>query len=196
MRNHSGTPVTGRGSMGAVLRRHGVRALTAAAALAATLLAVAGPAHATTNVSVSGGALQISSGAAADDIAVFVDTDGSLIIRNTADTVVASAPCVGLTANEVDCPSAGITAVTVNTGAGDDSFRNRTSLRTKAFMGTGADLFFGGLSRDIASGDDGNDRLAGLAGDDLLIGGAGADTANGADGTDTCDAEIESNCES
>ncbi|MFG6191245.1 calcium-binding protein [Nonomuraea sp. JJY05] len=185
-----------RGNTGTVLRRHGVRALTAGAALAAALIAIAGPAHAATGVSVTGSALEITGDHVADDIVVFVDTDGSLIVRNTGDTVVPGAACVAVTANEVDCSSAGVTAVVAATGAGDDSFRNRTSLPSKVALGTGADRFVGGLGRDLASGDEGDDKLGGLAGNDVLVGGAGVDTADGGAGTDRCDAETELFCES
>ncbi|MFI7132546.1 hypothetical protein ACIBQ1_43190 [Nonomuraea sp. NPDC050153] len=179
-----------------VLRRHGVRALTAGAALAAAMIAVAGPAHAATGVSVTGSALEITGDRVSDGIVVFVDADGSLRVRNTGDTVVPGASCVAVTANEVDCASAGVIAVVAGTGAGNDSFRNRTSLPSKVALGLGADSFIGGLGRDSASGDEGDDKLGGLAGNDVLVGGAGVDTTDGGDGTDRCDAETEFFCES
>ncbi|MCK2217536.1 hypothetical protein MF672_027640 [Actinomadura sp. ATCC 31491] len=196
MRTTTTTQAGERRSRARVLRRHGVRAVTAGAALAASLLAVAGPAHAATGVSVSGGVLEVHAGAAADDIAVFVDTDGSLLVRNAGDTVTAGGPCVLVNANQADCPSAGVTTVAVTTGSGDDLVRNRTTLRSRVTLGPGADGFVGGLARDAVSGGDGDDRISGLGGDDLLLGDAGTDTATGGDGTDRCDAEFETTCES
>ncbi|MFI7698939.1 calcium-binding protein [Nonomuraea sp. NPDC049480] len=184
-----------RRSRARVLRRHGVRALTAGAALTASLLAVAGPAHAATNVSVSGTVLQVVAGSASDDLVVFV-SGNRLIVSNTADTVVGAAPCVGLTANQVACPSAGISVISAVTGKGDDRLRNRTALRSKVDLGPGTDAFLGGLGSDIAFGGDGEDRLSGQAGNDTLVGDAGADSASGGDGTDRCDAEFETDCES
>ncbi|MEW9549457.1 hypothetical protein [Nonomuraea sp. NPDC050783] len=179
-----------------VLRRNGVRALTAGAALAGCLLAVTGPAQAATGVRVAGSVLEVRAGAAADDIAVSVDTDGSLLVRNAADTVVAGALCVAVTADQVDCAAAGVTTVSVLTAEGDDLVRNRTALRSRVVLGPGADAFLGGLAADAVSGGDGDDRLSGLGGDDLLLGDAGTDTATGGDGTDRCDAEFETTCES
>ncbi|MEV4169663.1 hypothetical protein [Nonomuraea sp. NPDC049709] len=190
----STTRGTERRSRATVLRRHGVRALTAGAALAAALIAVAGPAHATTNVSVSGAVLQITSGGVSDDLLVS-QVGGRLVVRNNGDLVIPAAPCVAVAKNEAVCPAAGITTISANTAAGDDTLRNRTTLRSRVVLGPGADMFIGGLDTDMASGDDGDDRLAGLAGNDVLLGGAGTDSANGGDGVDKCDAEILTDCE-
>lgn len=186
-----------RRSGAGVLRRHAVRALTAAVALAAALLAFAGPAHAVTNVSLSGSALQIVAGSASDDIVVSMTASGTrLIVTNSGDTVAGAAPCVGLTANQVVCPAAGVTAIAAVTAKGDDVLVNRTSLPSKVALGPGNDGFLGGLGADAAFGGDGNDRLSGQAGNDVLVGDAGTDSASGGAGTDRCDAEFETLCES
>ncbi|MEV5897143.1 calcium-binding protein [Nonomuraea fuscirosea] len=185
---------TERRSRATVLRRHGVRALTAGAALAAALMAVAGPAQATTNVSVSGGVLQIVSGAASDGISV-AQAGNRLIVQNDGDVVIPAAPCQAVSKNQSVCPADGVTLITVNTGDGDDDVRNRTTLRSRVVLGAGSDTFVGGTAVDMVAGGDGDDRMAGLAGDDLLLGAAGLDSANGGDGADKCDAETVTLCE-
>ncbi|MBF8186424.1 hypothetical protein ITP53_11835 [Nonomuraea sp. K274] len=177
-----------RRSRAAVARRHGLRALTAGAALTGTLLVIAGPAHAATNVGVTAvGALAINAGNLDDDITVSVDVDGSLLVTNPVDVVMPVAPCVAVTANQVDCPSAGVVGISASTGNGDDVLRNQTALRSRADMGAGDDRFKGGPARDTVFGNDGDDTLVGDGGNN--------DVADGGPNTDTCDAENEVNCE-
>ncbi|MGP4100683.1 hypothetical protein [Nonomuraea sp. KM90] len=168
------------------VRGHGIRALTAGAALCGTLLAVTGPAHAATNVAVAGAVLEIRAGNLSDDVTVSVDVDGSLLVTNVTDTVNPGAQCAAVTANQVDCASAGVTRITAVMRNGHDVLRNQTSLRSRAEMGAGADTFTGGPARDVVFGSDG---------DDTLVGEGGNDDADGGPNTDTCDAENEVGCE-
>ncbi|MGP4100681.1 hypothetical protein [Nonomuraea sp. KM90] len=186
------------------VRGHGIRALTAGAALCGTLLAVTGPAHAATNVAVAGAVLEINAGNMGDAITVSVDVDGSLLVTNTGDTVVAGAQCVAVTANQVDCASAGVARIRAAMNSGDDVLRNQTSLRARADMGAGTDWFEGGSAVDTVDGNDGNDtllggdgndRLFGNSEDDFLVGEGGDDDADGGSDIDLCDAESEINCE-
>ncbi|MFI7706035.1 hypothetical protein [Nonomuraea sp. NPDC049480] len=173
-------------SRATIVRRYGVRALAAGAALSGTLLAVAGPAHAASNVVVTGGGtLQIIAGNGPDNITVFVGAGGRLHVRNTLDVVPAVAPCVAAGANEVSCPAAGIVRIKAATRGGNDTLRNFTSLRSRADMGRGKDRFFGGTARDV---------VFGRAGDDVLNGLGGNDAANGGPGFDLCTAETRVLC--
>jgi hypothetical protein len=127
----------------AALSRHGMRALSAGAVMTASLLAVAGPAHADTNVGVAGEVLRISGGSASDDITV-TESDGRLIVTNTGDIVIGVSPCVSVKVNQVSCPGAGVTTIAADTGGGNNTLRNQTALRSR--MGSSADVFFGGGS--------------------------------------------------
>ncbi|MEV0380929.1 calcium-binding protein [Nonomuraea sp. NPDC050643] len=184
---------TERRSRATVLRRHGVRALTAGAALAASLAVFAGPAHAAGNVSVTGSVLEIVTSDLADDILVG-QVDGRLVVRNNGDVLIPGASCASVAKNEVVCKAEGVTHIVAITRPGDDIVRNRTLLPSRVSLGDGDDQFIGGLDTDQVSGGNGNDRLAGLAGDDVLLGEAGKDSAHGGDGVDKCDAEIVTAC--
>jgi Ca2+-binding RTX toxin-like protein len=92
--------------------------------------------------------------------------------------------------------SAGISRVLFSGGIGDDTFVNRTSLRTIANGGNGDDTLIGGRGNDWLAGGAGNDdlrgeagddRLDGNAGDDHLAGGLGHDSLNGGSGNDVGD---------
>lgn len=179
-----------------VVHRSGLRALTVGALIATPLLAVAGTAHATTNVRVGGGQLSINSGNISDNMSVNVDLDGSFIILNFNDTLITGGACQKINNNTVRCPSAGITNIQANLQGGSDVLRNNTGLPLRAFMGSGNDTFFGGASRDFVSGDNGSDTLEGNGGNDTLVGNAGNDAGFGGAGSDFCDTESRDSCES
>ncbi|MFI6739744.1 hypothetical protein ACIBI9_43055 [Nonomuraea sp. NPDC050451] len=125
------------------LRAHGVRALTVGGALAASLLAVAGPAHAATDVGVSGSELQIFGGAASDNIDVSL-SGRYVIVSNAGDSIATSAPCKQQSANRVACPADQIESILALTGEGDDTMRNRTRLPMKAHLAPGRDNLISG----------------------------------------------------
>jgi len=178
-----------------VVHRSGLRALTVGALIATPLLAVAGTAHATTNVRVSGGQLSINSGNISDNMSVNVDLDGSFIIRNFNDTLITGGACQKIT-NAVRCSSVGITNIQVNLQGGNDILRHNTGLPLRAFLGSGNDKFFGGSGRDFVNGDNGSDTLEGNGGNDTLVGDAGNDAGFGGAGSDFCDTESRDSCES
>ncbi|MFC5828847.1 hypothetical protein [Nonomuraea insulae] len=172
------------------MRRYGVRALAAGAALTGALLAVAGPAHAATGVAVTGAGntvLEITGSGVSDDITVSVAANGWLHVSNAADVVPAVAPCVAVNANEVECPPGAIARIRAATGNGDDTFRNRTALPSRVDMDHGKDIFLGGPAADEVRGGDGNDDLRGQGGNN--------DAADGGPGFDLCHAETEVACE-
>jgi Ca2+-binding RTX toxin-like protein len=174
----------------------GRRAAIVGAVMALPLLAGITPASAATNVSLSFGTLSVVSGSLSDNISVNRDLDGSLIIRNFADTLTAGAPCQVLDALRVRCPANGVTGATVNTGAGNDTVRNNSGLPMLSSLGDGNDTFVGGTARDRVAAGSGGDNLRGGGGDDQLVGGSGVDTADGGTGSDSCSAETETSCES
>lgn len=67
--------------------------------------------------------------------------------------------------------------------AGNDLFRNDTSIPSEAHGGLGDDQLLGGTADDKLYGDGGNDWIDGRAGADKMWGGAGHDTFH-ADGND------------
>ncbi|GAA3622164.1 hypothetical protein GCM10022419_129800 [Nonomuraea rosea] len=170
-----------------------MRALTAGAALAASLAIFTGPAHAAGNVSVTGSVLEIITNDVPDDVLIG-QVGGRLVVRNNGDLLIPGAGCASVAKNEVVCKAEGVTHIVAITRPGDDVVQNRTTLPSRVSLGDGNDQFIGGLATDQVSGGNGDDRLAGLAGDDVLLGEAGQDSANGGDGVDKCDAEIVTSC--
>jgi hypothetical protein len=66
------------------------------------------------------------------------------------------------------------------TGAkGDDTFDNRTDLKSYAWGGLGNDTLIGGTNQDVLMGEDGNDKVYGGGGKDYLSGGNGNDYIDG-----------------
>ena len=68
--------------------------------------------------------------------------------------------------------------------AGDDSIKNLTAIRLKAFGGEGNDIITGGDNTDYLSGGPGDDLLNGGAGADYILGDDDNDTIVGGDGSD------------
>ncbi|MFI7698938.1 hypothetical protein [Nonomuraea sp. NPDC049480] len=100
----------GERSRVADLRRLGGRALIAGAVAAGSLLALTGPAHAVTSVSVPGSDPRIEPGDESDDIDVVV-SGSRLIFTDDGDTITAIAPCELVSASQVACPGTGITVI-------------------------------------------------------------------------------------
>lgn len=125
------------------LRAHGVRALAVGGTLAASLLAVAGPAHATTDVSVSGSELYVYGGDASDNIDLSL-SGRWVIVSNAGDRIEASAPCRRESSSRVACPADEIESIVVVTGPGDDTVRNRTRLPMRANLAPGRDNLISG----------------------------------------------------
>ncbi|MBB2945652.1 Ca2+-binding RTX toxin-like protein [Actinoplanes lutulentus] len=66
----------------------------------------------------------------------------------------------------------------------NDSLKNKTSIKTFGYAGTGDDKLTGGSAADRLVGDSGNDQIWGGAGNDSLDGGAGNDRITGGAGND------------
>jgi Ca2+-binding RTX toxin-like protein len=119
---------------------------------------------------------------------------GTYTLTDGGAPVTAGAGCAQVTASEVTCPAAGITALSLDGrdrddavtvgpgtagatligGAGDDVLSGGDGADV-IFAGSGDNVAFGGAGDDILRGEEGDDVLDGGAGDDILIGNAGDD---------------------
>jgi Ca2+-binding RTX toxin-like protein len=171
-----------------------LKTLAVGGLVAAPLLFLASPAHAFTNVSLSGGTLTVNSTNAADNITI--SRSGSFItVANPNDAPLPSAPCTK-SGSTVRCPSGSVSRVVINTRGGSDRVSNATTLPVTVSLGAGFDTYSGGSGTDQVFGGAGQDTLNGNGGNDVLDGGADAgDRANGGIGSDVCRAESEIACE-
>lgn len=171
-----------------------LKTLTVGALVAAPMFLMASPAHALTNVTLTGGLLSVNSGDIADNITI--TASGSFVtVVNTNDTLITNFACTQVDSNTVRCPLGSVNRIVANVKDGSDIVRNNTALPLQAFLGIGSDQYFGGSSEDRVSGDPGRDTLNGNGGNDIMDGGTGTDSANGGTGTDLCVAETETACE-
>ncbi|MGN9844916.1 hypothetical protein ACTMTI_43000 [Nonomuraea sp. H19] len=171
-----------------------LKTLAVGGLVAAPLLFLANPAHAFTNVSLTGGTLAINSTDAADNITISV-SGGFVTVANANDALIPSSPCTTF-GNTVRCPSGSVSRLLINVKGGSDRVSNTTTLPATASLGAGFDTYGGGSGRDQVFGDAGQDTLNGNGGDDVLDGGLDSgDRANGGSGSDVCRAESEIACE-
>ncbi|MEV0584320.1 hypothetical protein [Nonomuraea sp. NPDC050310] len=170
------------------------KALTVGLLAAAPLVLAAAPAHALTNVTLTGGLLSINSGTVSDNITIKV-VGTTIEVVNTNDTLITNFACAQVNPNTVRCPSASVSRIVANVKDGSDIVRNNTALPLQAFLGIGSDQYFGGSNQDRVSGDFGRDTMVGNGGNDIMDGGPGVDSADGGSGTDVCVAESEVACE-
>ena len=121
-------------------------------------------------------------------ISVRFDTvPGNYAVTDTAADITTTDPACADLGKTVTCPSAGITAISVTSGKGNDSITvGSTPAPTVTLNGEDGDDTLTGAS-DAAGenliGDKGNDRMFGGAGPDIFAGGAGFDTVSYADHT-------------
>jgi Ca2+-binding RTX toxin-like protein len=103
-------------------------------------------------------------------------TDGSTSIQSYTISVTDQAENIVLTAGDDVYTETGIAELSVDGGAGNDTFFGNSGNDTLT-ADAGNDTLTGGLGNDTLSGGDGNDMLYGQAGNDTLDGGAGIDQA-------------------
>ncbi|QEC49338.1 calcium-binding protein [Baekduia soli] len=185
----------------------GILALLATAALA-------GPAGAVT-AAASSGVLVVTGGPGPDRVIVTVDRTGApaFTVTDGFDAVLPGAGCsaAGLAAS---CPLAGLTALQVRLGDGDDSLVTQSPLPVDAAGeggddallaqepqapdapapatldgGEGDDRLSGSRAGDVLRGGPGDDVFDGNAGDDLLDLGPGSDTVSDVAGDDRIEAQ-------
>jgi Ca2+-binding RTX toxin-like protein len=87
----------------------------------------------------------------------------------------------------VSCPAAGVTALDVSGGDGDDEIVNATVLGGRLEGDDGDDVLRGGSGADAVDGGAGDDSLDGGAGDDQVDGGGGEDYIDARSGADRLD---------
>ena len=118
----------------------------------------------------------ILTGTTADDAAVISAPDA-----NTIDvSIVTDGVMV-----EQSFDASEVNSVAFNSGAGNDSLMNSTSIPVIAIGGDGNDSFVGGSGNDTLYGMGGNDTLIGGEGNDLIHGGSGNDSLDGGAGDDS-----------
>jgi hypothetical protein len=165
---------------------------------------LAAPAHAGGTMAKSGSTLVVALDGANDTIHLGM-SGADLVVQGTGVSPVA--PCIASPIGSAECSTSGITAITVDGGAGNDVLSAVAALTPVGTSPLGAiflpvtmtgdagnDVLVGGALPDTLSGGDGNDALYGGpgndalnggAGDDFLEGDAGADSLLGGDGDDT-----------
>ncbi len=97
----------------------------------------------------------------------------------------ANGTCTQIGADTASCPGAGISGITINAGAANDTILLGSGLLTTVEAnlngGTGDDRIVAGPAADAVDGDQGNDFLDGGLGADDLQGGGGTDVMSYAD---------------
>jgi Ca2+-binding RTX toxin-like protein len=196
-------------SMPAVLPASRPRLVALLVALAvAGALATSGSAAAST-ADISGTTLEYAAAPGeTNHVALSRDAGGYRIVDPGA-TITPTAPCAAVSATEVTCPTAGVTAFSIVLGdmndtetlaasvvdigigisgdAGTDTLSGGAGSFSSMSGGDGSDTLNAGSLGDDLSGDDGTDVLNGGAGGDSLNGGAGNDVENGNGGNDELD---------
>ncbi len=101
-------------------------------------------------------------------------------VKDAAANLTPSGPCAPVDAHTATCPGAGVTAISVDTGARDDSIAVDSTIpsNVKASLdgGSGNDQLTGSPSADTLRGSGGRDVLDGGAGPDDIAGGSSFDT--------------------
>jgi Ca2+-binding RTX toxin-like protein len=123
-----------------------------------------------TTVGISGGALNVNAAPGAANRITISQGGKSFIVRDAGGSLSAGTACTFIRIlRVVECPSTGVSKVSVHLGDKDDTLSVNFSGPVEAFGG------------------DGNDALTTGSGNDILDGGLGADRISGGDGKDTID---------
>ena len=159
-------------------------------AIALTALAPA-TAHAA-SVDLAGGSLRYLANPGETNTVAIASASGTFTITDASALSLSAGPgCTALlNPTRVTCPTSGVSAVTLDTGDGNDTV-NLAGLTLPATIidGPGDDTVTGGSGNDTFVGSSGNDTLSGGPGNDTFgdAGGAGADVVAGGLGSDTAD---------
>ena len=160
------------------------RALAAAAACAVAALSPA-PALATTTAGVADGTLTVAGGSERNDVKVSWYDGGWIVVEDEEANLTPGPGCVAAGEARLACDGSGVTQISVDAGAGNDSITNFTSSTSVLRGGPGADTIYGGWGADTLEGGGEADLMYGSAGADRLDGGPGAEILNGGTGVDT-----------
>jgi len=121
-------------------------------------------------VTLTGSTIEIVGGNQADT--AFISTQGRSILVNMNNDMFSF-------------PVSKVSLITFKGRGGNDTMKNKTSIRVEAKGGSGDDILRGGRAADRLEGEDGNDRLMGAGGNDGLLSGDGDDQLRGGKGVDT-----------
>lgn len=160
--------------------------LPAAAVIAIGLGGLTSPANAAGGVSVSDHTMRISTQAGKVNHLTVQRVGLHYRVTDTGDTVVPGPGCTAVTATQVQCLTAGISALTAELGDGNDSLDVQVGVGTTVNAGPGHDHILGSSRDDVIRGGDGNDTLEGRDGSDSIYGDAGFDSLFGAEDCFQC----------
>jgi Ca2+-binding RTX toxin-like protein len=176
------------------------RAFLIALAVVGCALAAAPLAAAATVSSVGGTVSLVAAPGEANRVSVDTGADGSLVFLDDGATLVAGTGCSDPGDGSVACPRAGVGAIVVETGDGDDNVSSGAVGLPLTIAGgdgsdqlqgsAGADRLDGGAGNDGLDAAEGADELVGGPGDDDLSAGPGDDTVDGGDGVDVSDGDL------
>jgi hypothetical protein len=180
-----------------------------ALATTAALLGTAGSAGATTTAAVNDGVLEVRGSPGVNRVSVIESGDQrEIVVSDPVELVTAGPGCAG-SPSFTTCATAGLTAVHVDLGEGDDQLMARVALPVSAWGdggddqlvmdfaaggapaqpayldgGPGDDRLVGTTTADTLLGGDGDDDMDGGAGDDLIVPGPGEDSVLDSGGAD------------
>ncbi len=160
------------------------RAITIAAAIAATLVSSASAA------APESFTVLLAGGSASNTIHVWLTPDGrDYVIDSVVPLEVGGEVCTNPEGNpnELICAAPPIAGFEMNADGGDDSVTVSRGVTVPVTVrgGPGRDVLAGGSGDDKLIGGPGPDRLIGGPGDDVLTGGPGSDVLIGGGGNDT-----------
>ena len=131
-------------------------------------------------------------------LSVFAGTGGAgapvlTVSEDRGRPPTAGAGCLpALTTDRVTCPSAGVAAVELDGGDGDDGLAVFAPLVARVQGGEGNDVLRTAEGADVLDGGAGDDLLDGRGGDDVVLGGLGDDSLAGGPGADGLDGGLGS----
>jgi Ca2+-binding RTX toxin-like protein len=137
---------------------------------------------------VKGTSLYVEAALGASNGIEIVRSGANFRIRDSGSPLDTGAGCA-TGVSSVNCPTAGITHIYVDTQDKDDRIDISEAITIDATLqgGRDNDTVYGGGGRDVLSNvgmADGNDTLIGRSGNDLIHGGRGADQLDGGTGND------------
>jgi Ca2+-binding RTX toxin-like protein len=138
------------------------------------------------DVSVSGATLLFAAAPNEANVLAVSLAAGTYTLTDTGAAVTAGAGCTQVAPGQVTCPSAGLTALSIDVRDLDDSVAiGAGTVAATLTGGAGDDVLTGGGAVDTLNGGPDSDRLDGGAANDVLDGGTGDDALDGGAGNDT-----------
>ncbi len=132
-------------------------------------------------------ATQNTSSISDDIVRVELRNTGSPLVREFAlapFSWTAGTHVIGFYVGVLPLDHPGVNGITFNGYGGNDTVDNLTSIRLRAYGGSGSDILLGGWNDDVFLGGPGNDYIDGRLGGDMIWGETGSDALFGDDGID------------